>query len=297
MTQTKKIAALALAGAVAFSPLFALADDSVDVHVDTEASTSGSRSLMENIKLHVGAHASTTASTSRKEDREQKQEDQQAKHEQQRQDRGEKLVDNRISILQKLEARINDMKRLTADQKSAIVADLTAQINALTSLRTQIASDASTTTLIADLKAIRPDYRTYLLVMPRTALIAAADRVMDITTQMTAEGTKLQARITDAQHAGADVSAAQSAYADYQAKVSDAKVQAQAAIDLVSKLNVDKSDATTMAANTAALKAARTKLQAARTDLKDARQDMAKIMQAVKGKGSVTASTTASTHD
>ena len=151
--------------------------------------------------------------------------------------------------------------------------------------------------MIADLKTIAPDYRTYLLTLPRTAVVAAADRALTIASEMDTIGAKLQARITAAQNAGANVSSAQSAYADYQAKVADAKVQAQAALDLVLNLQPDQGNATVRASNTAALKSARTKLQAATADLKAARKDMQAITQVVKGKGvNAAASTTVSTN-
>lgn len=285
---TKTLATLALTGAVTLSPMLALAD--VNANVTANASTSGN-------SLDLGMHASTSAD--RKQDREQKWEEKQHDRIVKEQDRGDHLIDKRINTLQKLEERINDMKRLTADQKSSIIADLNAQISALTSLRTKLAGDTSTTTLRADLKTIAPDYRVYILVLPRTEIVIAADRVMNIADEMSTDGAKLQARITAAQNAGVNVSAAQAAYADYNAKVADAKVQAQAAIDLVLKLNPDNGDKMVMAANTAALKSARTKLQAARTDLRNARHDMSKIMRTVRkhseGHENVTASTTAST--
>jgi hypothetical protein len=62
--------------------------------------------------------------------------------------RGSTLVDVRIDMLQKLEARIKDMKRLTDDEKSAISAALTADKRAQ-DLKTKIASTTSTSTLIA----------------------------------------------------------------------------------------------------------------------------------------------------
>jgi hypothetical protein len=87
--------------------------------------------------------------------------------------------------------------------------------------------------------------------------------------------------------AGTDVSAAQSAYTDLNAKTADAKVQAKAASDLVINLNASSSTATsTINANIGVLKSARAKLEAARTDLRMARQDMAVILRTVHGKGS-----------
>lgn len=283
---TKTLATLAIAGAVTLSPMLALADTSVNVTASTSS----------NGSISVGANASSSAE--RRQDREQNREERQQDRISKQQNHGERLIDNRISALQRLEDRVNSMKRLTADQKTSLTADLTAQISALTALKAKISSDTSTTTLAADLKTIGPDYRVYLLVLPRTTIIAAADRVLDIADEMTTDGVKLQARITAAQNAGMNVSVAQSAYADYTAKIVDAKTQAQAAIDLVLKLNVDNGNSAAQAANTAALKAARTKLQAARTDLREARQDMRKVMHALKVKGmhvGVTATTTAST--
>lgn len=313
MKTTKTIAAVAMAGAVTLSPMLALADTGADVSVnaDAQASTSANHSFIESIKARFDAEAnsSTTldhqdgmkaAIAAKKADIQAavqaKKDEVQQKHASTTEARGEKLVDTRISILQKLEARINDMKRLTSDEKSAIVAQVDVQIAALTSLKSQISSDASTTTLVADLKTIRPDYRTYLLVLPRTAILAAGNRVLNIVDQMTTEGSKLQTRITAAQNSGMNVSAAQAAYADYTSKIADAKVQGQAAIDLVKDLQVDQGDTATLNANTAALKSARTKLEAARADLKAARKDMSTIMQTLKVKGSVTASTTAETN-
>lgn len=286
MNRTKKLATIALAGAVALTPMLAFADDSVSA--DASVQTNVKHPLLGGVEARFSAGDQRDASST----------DHKAAREQDRLDKGqtkgENAVDMRVSLLQKLEDRINAMKRLTSDEKSSISAEITAQISALTDLKTKIGSDTSTTTLIADLKTIRPDYRTYILVLPRTAIIAASDRVMTIVDQMTTVGTKLEARITDAKNAGADVSAAESAYTDYQAKIADAKVQAQAASDLVINLKVDSGDASAQAANTTALKSARTKLQAAHADLVAARKDMATIIAAVKGKGTVTASTTAS---
>lgn len=298
MNRTKKIATIALTGAIAFAPMLALADDSASVSADATVQTGEKHPFLSSIEARIsGKHdgkddASNTASSTDDKNK--------GDHGQNKIDKGQEkganAVDARITLLQKLEGRISAMKRLSSDEKTSLSAEVNAQISALADLKAKIGSDTSTSTLIADLKSIRPDYRTYLLVLPRTAIIAASDRVMTIVDQMTIVGTKLETRITAAKAAGADVSAAESAYTDYQAKVADAKVQAQAANDLVLNLKVDSGDATVQAANTAAIKSARTKLQAAQADLVAARKDMTTIISAVKGKGTVTASTTVSTH-
>lgn len=288
-TTTNTLATLAIAGAITLSPMLALADTNVNV----TASTSGS-------SVNVGVNASSSAD--REQDHKQKREERQHDRFSKQQNRGEHQIDVRINALQKLVDRINNTKGLTADQKASLTADLTAQISALTALKTKIGSDTGTTTLTTDLKTIAPDYRTYRLVMPRTNIIAMADRYLDTAGAMASSSAQLQARITAAQNAGMNVSVAQSALADYNAKVADAKTQAQAAIDLVLKLNADNGDSAAQAANAAALKDARTKLHAAQTDIRMARQDLKKIMRSLKVRGNredmtvtTTSSTTAST--
>jgi hypothetical protein len=109
-------------------------------------------------------------------------------------------------------------------------------------------------------------------------------------------GTKLSARITAAQSAGNNVTAATTALASFNAKVSDGSTQANAAITEVSSLKPDNGDATVMASNTATLKDARSKIQAAQQDFVAARKDAETIVQLFATfKVSANASTTAST--
>lgn len=208
---------------------------------------------------------------------------------------GDAEITNRIDSLNKMIARLGDTMRLSTDAKASLTAELNAQITALTNLRDQINAEA-TTTLKTDVKSITKDFRIYALVMPKAAINAAADRIMTIAAQMETLSAKITARITAAQAAGADVSAAVTAHTDFDAKVADAKVQAVAAVNEVANLSVDAGATTTLAANTSALKDARTKINAAQADLKAARKDVDTILKAIRGKGEVQATTTASTH-
>lgn len=302
MKRITTLATLAVTTAVTLSPMLAFADTSAtaDAHVDVNTK----HSLFGG--LGFGAHASSTAGMKHDgEDKGEKADKAPKDHmEGKGQDKGAKMMehgnaalDHRVSMLQKFEDRIGAMKRLSADEKNSLSAEISAQITALGDLKAKLGTDTSTSTLMADIKSIRPDYRTFLLVLPKAALTAAADRVMTISTNMETIGAKLDARISEAQTAGHDVTASHAAYADYTSKVADAKVQAQAVLTLVADLKVDGGDAATLSANTAALKSARTKLQAARADLVAARKDITTILQQLKGYGvSVHASSTAETH-
>jgi hypothetical protein len=287
MNRISTFSALTLMGAMAFSPVLAFAQTptsaSANINVNLHAAN-----VAQHAGMNIGAHiGSSTGPHMQK----------QVKDAQDRIDaatmRGGKLVDSRVSMLQKLETRISDMTRLSSDEKDSLSTDITAQINELVSLKAKIGDDTSTSSIVADIKTIRPDYRSFLLTLPRAALMAAADRELDIAAQMDTVGDKLETRISDAKDDGKDVSASETAYADFKDKVADAKVQAQAAIDLVKDLKADNGDKTELSANLDALKNARAKVKASRQDLVAARKDMATIMQGIGVHVDVQASSTA----
>jgi hypothetical protein len=103
---------------------------------------------------------------------------------------------------------------------------------------------------------------------------------------------KLQTRISAAQSAGNNVTVAQAALTDMNAKLTDANTQAQAAITEVSGLKPDNGDQTVMQSNTAALKDARTKIQTAQKDLVAARKDAGIIVKSVGGWKTATSTAT-----
>ena len=127
--------------------------------------------------------------------------------------------------------------------------------------------------------------------MPSTRIIAAADRVMNIAGDMNAIGIKLSTRITLAETAGNDVTKLTAALTDFNAKLADAKIQAQAAVTGIGGLTPDGGDKAKKEANTAALKAAREKLKLAEADLKAARADVKTIVEGLKAMKKVATTT------
>lgn len=197
------------------------------------------------------------------------------------QDRGGKEIDARITSLNNLLTRIQAMKNVSDAQKASFAASIQAEITTLTNLKIQIGGDTSTTTLKSDVQSITKAYRIYALVMPQTAIAAAADRVGTIAGMLTTVSGKLQSRLAADATLSANASL-QADLTDMNAKIADANVQAQAAVSEVASLKPDNGDKTIMASNTAALKDARTKLQAATKDLQAARKDAQTIIQALK---------------
>jgi len=231
-----------------------------------------------------------------------------------RQERQDKIISNeqnrsnneitaRINSLSNLLARISGMKNITDSQKAAFSADIQTEIASLTSLKSSIDSNTSTTSLKTDYQSITKSYRIYALVEPQMNITAAADRALTLAADLNTVATKLQAYVTTASSTGTNVSAAVSALADLSAKTADAVMQANAAITEVAGLKPDQGATTTMQANLAALKDARSKIAAAIKDLADARKDAGQVSAVVRsgfktdiGEGRNThASTTAST--
>jgi DNA repair exonuclease SbcCD ATPase subunit len=310
MNKTALITSVASIALLLASAAPALADDSIQVsastttHVgedqgDAQGDSHGSLDLPK-----VRLMASTTAHV-QKEDMKNASSTQ--KRMQKADDKAGQAIDKRIKSLQELLTRLGNLKSLSADTLASIKASLTAEIQVLTDLKAKIASDTATTTIKADADAITKANRVYLLVEPKARIASAASRVNAVVTQFQALAVKLQARLTAAQVAGADITVASAALTDFNLKIADAKTNADAAVAETANLQADNGNATVLAANLAALKDARAKLDVAQKDIVVARQDAAKIYGVVKGKegkgegdihanATTTASTTVETH-
>lgn len=310
---TLAVSALSLALLLSTAqPVFANEDDSVEVSASTSVKVRGEggfpggkffegiRARVENIKdkREDFRKGSTTREEwkERKEEREEERAERKEDHEEWRIEklieRGESAIEKRIESLRKLKERLANARLVSAEVLASINASLDAEIAKLEALKADIASGTATSTLKADIKSIKKDFRIFMLVEPKAHIAASASRINAVVTQMNQLVVKLEARITEAKNAGTDVSAAETALADMKAKLADAKVQADAAVAGTANLQPDGGDATVRASNLAALKAAREKLVLAHKDLAAARADAAKIRAVVKVKGSLTATTT-----
>ena len=197
-------------------------------------------------------------------------------------ERADKEIDRRITLLTKLDERVEGMKRVSAEGKASIDATVAAQVAFLTELRGTIAAETDMQALKEEMKSITQSYRIFMLVIPQGHIKVAADKIHTAADTLTALSVKLTARITAAQQAGKDVAALLSAHADMDAKIADAKVQADAAVALVANLSPDNGDKAKMDANKQALKDARAKIQAGLKALQAARADGKQIVNGIK---------------
>lgn len=210
-------------------------------------------------------------------------------------------IDNRVEGLNSLVERVKEMERLSEQEKSAIISTLNSEIENIKNLKTAInASSTSSTTLKADMLAIAKAYRIHALVIPQGRIVASADRIVTIADKLAVLSVKLQARIDAAKASSTDVSAMVTLIADLNAKVADAKVQAQAAVTEVTSLKPDNGDEAVLKSNQVALKDARTKIQVATKDVNVARKDSKNIISALRKisvKAKVEIKTSSSTED
>ncbi len=187
--------------------------------------------------------------------------------------RADTEITRRISSLNNLITRINQFKKLSADQKTSLTAQVQAQITSLNTLKTKIDADSDIDTLKTDVKSIVDSYRIYLLFIPKIHILAAADVELQAVDTFTDLYTKLQTRI----QAAGNPANLTSALSDMQSKTADAKTQATNAQETVLPLTPDD-----YPNNKTQLEAARTMLQTGRHDLDQARLDARTIVQALK---------------
>src|SRR3989344_3347252 len=184
-----------------------------------------------------------------------------------------------------LSARVAAMKRVSDAQKNNIASTVATEKINLENLRAKIAADTDLETLKADQRSIATSYRVFALVIPQGEILVAGDRIKTIADSMTTIGGKLESRINEAKNSGKDVASLETYLTDYKAKIADAILKADAAINGVSALTPDNGSTAKAAANRAALQTARENIRKGMEDLRAAREDARKIVQGLKSIG------------
>lgn len=264
---------IALAAVAALLPLSAFAQGvgvsgSVSGSVQAPAGT-GDAGVTARVRMGVRANATTSAA--RAEVRAQAVANRIAEAKQ----RADSEIDRRIGNMTALQARIEAMAKI-ASSSATLEQSLQAQIAAMTALKAKVGSDDATTSLRADIQSITKSYRIYALVIPQAALTASADRILAVADQLAAFSAKLGQRISPL---SSDTSAMMQGLASMNAKIADARVQANAAVSAIVSLQADNGVTSVRDANASALKGAREKLQTAQQDLVAARKDAGSIVK------------------
>lgn len=205
-------------------------------------------------------------------------------------ERANKEIDRRIASLERLLTRINEMKRMTAAQKTSLTAQVQAEIDKLEALKTKIAADTDMATLKTDVQSIVTAYRIYALFLPKIQILGAADRLQTTADMMSSHAAQLSGKIEEQQTNGQDVTEAEALLTDMNAKIADAKTQAQNAINSVTPLTPEG-----FPGNKTELQNARQMIVTGVKDLNTARQDARKITVWLIGQKKTTTPTVTTT--
>ena len=189
-------------------------------------------------------------------------------------------IDKRVKDLNDLITRISDMKKITSNEQTNLNTAIQNEIAELTDLKTKINTETSVTVAKTDYQSITKSYRIYALILPRTRVIAASDRILSIIDSMSIVAGKIQTRISTL--SGPEAATANQLLSDFNIKIGDASTQAQDATNAVLTLQSDAGDATKMATNTAALKDAKAKINTAKDDLAAAHKDLLTLAKNLK---------------
>lgn len=195
---------------------------------------------------------------------------------------GDCEINRRFVTLDGLTYLVNHSTVLTAQDKIDLLsggsvnpASFVAEHAGLTSLKASIDGDTTIPTLRTDIGKIAPDYRVYLLVVPKTHLVSAADGAAKTSARFVPLASELQNLINQAKDDGKDVTAAQAKLDDLKAKVGQANGLIAPVVGTLMPLS--PADWNSGAAKPV-LQSARQTLHSARALLVDARQDAHQII-------------------
>jgi hypothetical protein len=124
---------------------------------------------------------------------------------------GDCEIDRRLAALGQLSTVISASKGLTSSDAAALNAEIAATRTGLTSLRASIDGQTALPALKLDIVEIVSRYRVFTLLVPQVRLVDAADGVLALGPSLTGLSTDLSGRISAAEAAGKNVTAAQAA--------------------------------------------------------------------------------------
>lgn len=186
-------------------------------------------------------------------------------------------IDRRLGRLHQLSGVITGASRLSSGDKTTLSNEVTAEINGLTSLKTQIQSDTDLDSARIDAQSIFSSYRVYAFVVPKVWLVRVADDQQAVEAKLNTFSGKLQTRINEAQGKGKDVG-------NLQNQLNDMIAQTQAAQDISSTVEpkVLPLQPTDYNNDHTILSGYRDQLKTAHNDNKTALADAKAIVQALK---------------
>ncbi|HYK08175.1 MAG TPA: hypothetical protein VEW42_01595 [Candidatus Eisenbacteria bacterium] len=128
--------------------------------------------------------------------------------------RGDTMIAQRLTSLQKLSDRISKDKRLSDTDKTTFQNDISTTVSALNALKVKIDADTDVTTARADVKSIVTSYHIYMYFEPKERLLVVINNLLTQSNTITTLQGKVQTLVTDLKNQGKDVTTAQTALSD-----------------------------------------------------------------------------------
>jgi hypothetical protein len=126
----------------------------------------------------------------------------------------------RVTQLNTLIGRVNGAADLASSDKVTLVADLTqTELPGIQGLQTKVQGDTSCAQLRQDAHSMVYDYRVYMVMTPQTDLVIVNDEVIRAEGVLASLESTISTHIQSSKANPTKLSDAQSAFADYQAKV------------------------------------------------------------------------------
>ncbi|HEY6736722.1 MAG TPA: hypothetical protein VI322_03320 [Candidatus Saccharimonadia bacterium] len=191
--------------------------------------------------------------------------------------KGAAEIDRRLTNLTAAFEKLAKARKISAADKGALAKQIQDESTGLTSLKTKLANETTLAGARADVASIVTDYRVYVLMLPKTRLVAATDAAAVSVSNLNDLAAKLTSHISAAKSNNKDVSALETKLDDMKAKTADAGDKIDG---LVAKLlAVQPSDYNT---SHAVLGTYRQILAAVVTDITAARADAKSIIDGLK---------------
>lgn len=195
--------------------------------------------------------------------------------------KADKMIDERIAALQKLLTHVTTDSKLPASDVSAFTSDINTTISSLQTLKAKIDADTDYTTALADTKSIVTNYRIYLIYEPKLRLMIAVDNLTTLNQKLASLSGNLTTLISTMKSEGKDVTTAQNALTDLNAKLTDANTKLADANTLLKNI-------TTSQAGQQPFVTIKQDLAAVRQDYAAIRHDLAQIRASLKVNPSLT---------
>jgi hypothetical protein len=187
-------------------------------------------------------------------------------------------IDRRLHTLENLTSRVSDAAHVSDEHEAALLADYRAATEGLEELGTEIAGATTPEELRRLVPLIATGYRVYLVIVPKSAEVAASDRVGAVVERMDRIANRLSEAIDRADDAGFDVTDARRWLISARDEIAEAsRTGVPVADDLI---DLDASDWEEPAKSM--LQEGKRRLENARVDVHQAHGSLMKALDALK---------------